>query len=80
MALILLIDSLGKRYGMLPTEALMRANTFDLYIMDAVLTFENYQHKKAMNKGRDLVSEYSQDDLLNMLNKAKEFGNDNDGR
>jgi len=74
MALILLIDSLGKRYGMLPTEALLRANTFDLYVMDAVLTFENYQHKKAMNNGKEVVPEYSQDELMGMLNIAKEFG------
>lgn len=72
MALILVIDSLGKRYGMLPTEALMRANTFDLYIMDAVLAFENYQHKKAMNNGREVLPEYSQDELLAMLNEDKE--------
>lgn len=72
MALILVIDSLGKRYGMLPTEALMRANTFDLYVMDAVLAFENYQHKKAMNNGREVLPEYTEDELLAMLNKNKE--------
>lgn len=72
MALILVIDSLGKRYGMLPTEALMRANTFDLYVMDAVLAFENYQHKKAMNNGREVLPEYTEDELLAMFNKNKE--------
>jgi hypothetical protein len=45
------IDTLGKRYGLLPSEVLMRANTFDLYIMDAALTFENYHQKKANSKG-----------------------------
>lgn len=72
MSLILVIDSLGKRYGMLPTEALMRANTFDFYIMDAVLAFENYQHKKSMNNGRDVLPEYTENELLTMLNKNKE--------
>lgn len=72
MALILVIDSLGKRYGMLPTEALMRANTFDLYVMDAVLAFENYQHKKAMNNGREVLPEYTEDELVAMFNKNKE--------
>jgi hypothetical protein len=72
MSLILVIDSLGKRYGMLPTEALMRANTFDLYVMDAVLAFENYQHKKAMNNGREVLPEYTEDELLTMFNKNKE--------
>lgn len=50
----------------------MRANTFDLYVMDAVLAFENYQHKKAMNNGREVLPEYTEDELLTMFNKNKE--------
>ena len=67
---ILMIDSLGKRYGLLPSEVLNRSNTFDLYIMDAALTFENYHHKKAMNNGRDPVPDYTQDELLELLQKS----------
>ena len=72
MALILTIDSLGKRYGMLPSEVLERSNTFDLYIMDASLTFENYHHKKSMNNGVEPAPEYSTDELLAMFNKNKD--------
>jgi len=72
MALILTIDGLGKRYGMLPSEVLHRSNTFDLYIMDAAMTFENYHHKKSMNNGVDPLPEYSTDDLLAMFNKNKD--------
>ncbi len=72
MALILTIDSLGKRYGMLPSEVLERSNTFDLYIMDASLTFENYHHKKAMNNGVAPAPDYSTDELLAMFNQNKE--------
>ncbi len=72
MALILTIDSLGKRYGMLPSEVLERSNTFDLYIMDAALTFENYHHKKAMNNGVAPAPDYSTDELLAMFNQNKE--------
>jgi hypothetical protein len=75
MASILWIDSLGKRYGMLPSEVISRANTFDLYIMDAALTFENYHHKKAMNNGRDPMPDYNVDELQQMMNKAKETSN-----
>lgn len=71
MALILCIDSLGKRYGMLPSEVLERSNTFDLYIMDAALTFENYQHKKSVNNGKEPLDNYSQDQLLEIFNKNK---------
>lgn len=69
---ILMIDSLGKRYGMLPSEVLNRSNTFDLYIMDAALTFENYQHKKAMNNGKDPIPDYNTDQLQAMLKKVRE--------
>jgi hypothetical protein len=72
MALILTIDSLGKRYGMLPSEVLERSNTFDLYIMDASLTFENYHHKKAMNNGVAPAPDYSTDELVAMFNQNKD--------
>jgi hypothetical protein len=72
MAAILMIDSLGKRYGMLPSEVLGRSNTFDLYIMDAALSFEHFHHKKAMNNGNDPLPDYTTDELLAMVNKNKE--------
>lgn len=72
MALILTIDSLGKRYGMLPSEVLERSNTFDLYIMDASLSFENFHHRKSMNNGVDPLPDYTTDELLAMVNKNKE--------
>lgn len=71
MATILMIDGLGKRYGMLPSEVLERSNTLDLYIMDIALSFENFHHKKAMNNGMDPLPDYTQDELLAMLNKNK---------
>ena len=72
MALILTIDGLGKRYGMLPSEVLDRSNTFDLYIMDMAMTFENYHHKKAMNNGMDPTPECTTDELLTMFNQNKD--------
>jgi len=71
MALILMIDGLGKRYGMLPSEILNRSNTFDLYIMDASMSFESYHHKKAENKGVEPAPHFSQDELFAMLNQNK---------
>ena len=71
MASILWIDTLGKRYGMLPSEVIGRANTFDLYIMDAALSFEQFHHKKQMNNGIEPAPNYTTDELLTMLNKNK---------
>jgi hypothetical protein len=71
MLSIMQIDGLGKRYGLLPSEVLKRADTFDLYIIDAALTYEQYQNKKAMNKGQVPIDTYSNDQLLDMFNKGK---------
>lgn len=65
------VDGLGKRYGLLPSEVLERGNTFDLYIMDCALSFEQYHHKKALNNGRDPVPDYTIDELMAIKNKAK---------
>lgn len=74
MLSILQIDGIAKRYGKLPSEVLKHADTFDLYVMDIALTFEQYHHKKAMNKGQEPIDNYSNDQLLEMFNKGKENG------
>jgi hypothetical protein len=71
MLSILQIDGLAKRYGMLPSKIISEADTFDLYIMDIALTFEQYHHKKAMNNGKDPLPEYTESELLNMVQKIK---------
>jgi len=71
MVSILQVDGLGKRYGLLPSEVLKRGNTFDLYIMDVAMTFEHYHNYKAANNGKAPVPDYTQDELMAMLNRAK---------
>jgi len=75
MVSLLQLDGLGKRYGMLPSQVLSQGNTFDLYVMDAALTFENYHNKKAMNNGKDPTPELTNDELLDIFNKGKERAN-----
>lgn len=71
MVSILQLDGLGKRYGLLPSEVLAKGNTFDLYIMDCALTFENYHNKKAANGGKDPLPDYTENELLEMVSKVK---------
>jgi len=67
------IDTIGKRYGLLPSEVLMRADTFDLYIMDAALTFENYHNKKANSKnGRAPIPELTIEEMYAIKGKKPE--------
>lgn len=72
MSMILMVDGLAKRYGLLPSEVLNKSTTMDLYIMDAAMSFENYHHKKQMNNGVDPAPNYSEKELLDMLNRNKE--------
>jgi hypothetical protein len=72
MLSIMQIDGLAKRYGKLPSEIMKDANTFDLYIIDAAMTYEQYHHKKAMNKGQEPIDNYTTEDLLKIYNKGKE--------
>lgn len=64
------IDGLGKRYGLLPSELLRRADTFDLYILDAALSFEQYHQQK--QSGKLPVPDLTEDELLDIYNKGKE--------
>lgn len=72
MLSLLQIDGLGKRYGLLPSEVVKRADTFDLYVMDVVMSWEQYQHKKAISNGKPVVPNINQDQLLRIFNKNNE--------
>lgn len=71
MVSLLQVDGLGKRYGLLPSEVLKRGTTFDLYVLDCAMSFEDYHLKKANNKGKEPLPDYDTDQLLNILNKGK---------
>jgi hypothetical protein len=42
----LALDILGSRYGLLPSEVLVRASTLDLYIVDVAMTYENHSQEQ----------------------------------
>ena len=69
--MILMLDRLSTRYGMLPSECVERASTYDLQVMDIALATEVYEHKKAMNKGREPPPELDQGELLAAMQRAK---------
>jgi hypothetical protein len=43
--------------------------------MDMALTFENYHNKKANNGGKAPISDYSNNELLDIFNKGKDRAN-----
>lgn len=68
MALILSIDTMAERYKCLPSYIMNNATTFDLYIMDAALSYHSYKQKKDSG---DFSDTYTVDELQTMMQKAK---------
>ena len=66
-SLIITIDNLSKRYGMLPSEVIVRANTFDLVIMDTAMTLERH-FQEANQEG--YIPEVSTEELLKIKERA----------
>jgi len=65
---IMQIDGIGKRYGLLPSQVIKDADTFDLYIMDAAMSFEHYHNKKQID-GKAPIPDYTDDELLEIMGK-----------
>jgi hypothetical protein len=61
------LDTLGKRYGMLPSMVLANASTFDLECLDIAITYENLKIAEASGK----TAEPSQDELLEVIKKSR---------
>jgi hypothetical protein len=68
--MILTLDNLAHRYMCLPSEALARASTFDLYVLDVSTKWENYRNDRANGKVT-AKKHLDQADLLAMMQVAK---------
>ena len=70
--MIMLIDTLGERYGKLPSEVIRQANTLDVFVADTAISFRNAQQEKAMNGGKTPFdpSNLSQEDLMQVLKET----------
>lgn len=58
---------MGQRYGMLPSEVITRATTFDLVMMDTAMTLEQHQQKTSEE---GYVPELSTEELLKIKERA----------
>jgi hypothetical protein len=66
LAMIMTIDNMGKRYGLLPSEVMNKATTFDLVILDAAIAFE-----RDANRDPNTPPEVPEEDLLKILEKTR---------
>ena len=69
----MLIDSIAERYGLLPSEVLARANTFDMFILDTAIGYRNFLQDKQNNGGKTPFDpgQYSQQELLEIHKSGK---------
>jgi hypothetical protein len=71
--MLLSLDNLAKRYGLLPSEALGRANTFDLYVLDVSTKFQAHLNDQSQGK----TKEPSKEHIMRLYNQAKEYHDNN---
>lgn len=67
--MIYTLDTMSRRYGILPSDAIGRATTFDLVIMDAALGYERYQQDRS--EGRKPTPQVSTQQMTAMLERVR---------
>lgn len=70
--MIMLIDTLGERYGKLPSEIIRQANTFDVFIADTAIGYRNAAQEKAMNGGKTPFdpAKVSEEEMMQVLKET----------
>lgn len=63
------VGFIAKTYGVLPSIVINTATTYDLMIADVMSSWEEYHFNKKM--GKNPIPDFTQEQLVNMLNKAK---------
>lgn len=72
--MLLTLDNLAHRYNLLPSEALSRASTFDLRVMDIRTNFDRkqYEEDQARREGKPVPSKkLTQEQMLSMIEQVR---------
>lgn len=64
------LDNVASRYGILPSVALKQGNTIDLMVLDVASKYERYTQSDEYKKNKG----YTQKQLLEMVERAKDKG------
>jgi hypothetical protein len=67
--LVLTLNNLAKEYGLLPSEALGRATTFDLYVLDVSTRW--LSHRQDVAEGKVKAKEPKKQDLQWYMDLAR---------
>jgi len=73
---MLTLDFVAKRYGKLPSEVMEKGTTFDLYVGDLAVRYQNWLHEKHTDKPggqtpQQLNHGLSQEQLRSMMTQAR---------
>lgn len=73
MAMIASIDQISRRYGLLPSQTIIDATTYDLFIMDAAMGYERYAREQAEAKanGKPPVPHMDQSTMQKMMERVR---------
>ena len=69
-----MVDALASRYHLLPSEVLSKADSVDIYIMDAALSYRRFMEEDELakqGKGPPPAPYVPQDKLQEMLDRVR---------
>lgn len=73
--MFLTLDNLAHRYRCLPSEAMARGTTFDLYVLDISARYQTYVHEREQAKTNGhappVRKQLSTQEMLDMIAKAR---------
>ena len=69
--MIMLIDTLSERYGMLPSEVITRANTCDVFIADTAIGYRNAVQERAMNGDKKPTPKLSEQTMMAAMERVR---------
>ncbi len=69
---MIMIGRMAEKYGILPSEVIARATTYDLMITDALATYDAYQQQKASGSIDPTIYGLKEDELLKIMEKTRE--------
>jgi hypothetical protein len=70
--MIMLVDTLSERYGILPSEVMTRATTFDVFIADTAIGYRNTVQEREASGAKKPAANYKQEDLRKMLDRVND--------
>lgn len=67
---MLTLDFVAKRYGMLPSHVISQGSSYDVYVADLAVSYENYQHRRAQGQA-PAAPHMSQEQLQAMVDRVR---------